>query len=204
MNGPSPLGRFLYALGKLMFWTAFKVLWRARAHGVSHVPKHGAVLFASNHVSNADPPLVGSMIPRNIHFMAKQELFDVPLLGWFIRQVNAFPVKRWARDVSAFKNAQRLLESGEALILFPEGTRQREGHGFGKPKPGVGMLAHKTGCRVVPVYVHNSGKLASFKPVAVCFGKPLTAEGPEDYEAFAREVMRRIHELKEAHFGRHP
>ncbi len=201
MKKPSLLGTFLYAAGKLFFWALFKIVWRARVHGVSNIPKTGAVLFASNHISNADPPLVGSMMPRNIHFMAKEELFKVPLLGWFIARTNAFPVKRWARDVSAFKNAQRILESGDALILFPEGTRQR--HGFGKPKPGVGMLAYKTGCRVVPVYVHNSNKLHSFKPVTVCFGKPIKAEGEEDYEGFAHLVMQKIHELKEMHLGRH-
>jgi 1-acyl-sn-glycerol-3-phosphate acyltransferase len=196
LKKPSLFGRFLYRAGKIVCIIFFKGICRRRVYGSENIPKAGAVIFASNHISNADPPLVGSSIPRTIHFMAKEELFKIPVLGWFISQTNAFPIRRWERDVSAFKTAQRILSMGEALILFPEGTRQRHGR-FGKPKPGVGMLAQKSGAVVVPVYVHNSDKLLSFQPLLVCFGKPMAAEGETDYGAFAHRVMDAIKDLKD-------
>ncbi len=190
----------LYWAGHLFFSAAFRTIWRLRVSGREHIPLTGGVIFASNHVSLADPPLVGSCIPRMIHFMAKQELFEIPVFGWIIRQVNAFPVKRVERDVGAFKTAQRLLLAGEAIILFPEGTRQRGGR-LGRPKSGVGMLAVKTQCPVVPVYVHNADRLSSLKPLRVCFGRPLRAEADADYDAFSRRVMEAIADLKEECLG---
>jgi len=196
MSRPSFFNRFLYWAGYVFFRSVFTVFWRLRVRGQNNIPRRGGVIFASNHVSLADPPLVGCCLPRMIHFMAKQELFEIPLLGWFIRHTNAFPVKRMERDVSAFKSAQRLLSHGGGLILFPEGTRQREGR-LGAAKPGVGMLAVKTGCAVVPVYVHNADRLKNFKRLTVCFAAPLRAGPDADYQKFSDDVMRAIAGLKE-------
>ena len=100
----------------------------------------------------------------------------------------------------ATKKAQRILSSGGAMILFPEGTRQKNGV-LGTPKSGVGMLAFKSGCPVVPVYVHNTDRLSSFKRVAVCFGKPLKPEGDSDYQAFSKKIMLAVAGMKEAYLG---
>lgn len=197
---PGLLGWALYHLGRLFFYGAFKLIWRMRVTGLENVPREGGVIFAANHVSLADPPLVGCAAPRAIHFMAKQELFEIPVFGWLIRQVNAFPINRAERDVAAFRTAQRLLLAGGAMILFPEGRRQKDGR-FGRAKPGVGMLAVKTGARVVPVYAHNSRFLRSFKQVRVCFGRPLSPEGETDYQEFSDRVMQAIIRLKETHVG---
>ncbi len=190
--------RVMYFLGKTSYYLAFKLVWRLRIINQNVIPKTGGVIFASNHVSYGDPPLVGSAVPRPIHFMAKQELFDVPVMGWVIRQWNAFPVKRMERDIGAFKTAQRLLLSGNCVILFPEGRRQKNGV-LGKAKAGVGMLASKAKCAVVPVYIHNSGCMKSFKRVSVCFGDPMRPQENDDYQSFSDRIMDSIKNLKEKH-----
>jgi 1-acyl-sn-glycerol-3-phosphate acyltransferase len=200
LRGPTPIGRVLYGLGYFFFRTIFTVVWRLKILGRENVPRSGGLLFAANHTSWADPPMVGCSLPRPIYFMAKQELFDAPLFGWVFRQVNAFPIKRVERDVSAFKTAQRILAAGGALIVFPEGTRQRTGQ-FGPVKAGVGMLSVKTGCPVVPVYVHNAHKLGRFARVTVCLGKPVRPSGETDYQAYSQRIMREIAALKEQYFG---
>jgi 1-acyl-sn-glycerol-3-phosphate acyltransferase len=174
----------------------FKIFWRMRIIGRDNVPMQGAVILAANHVSLADPPILGSAFPRPINFMAKQELFEIPFLGWLIRQVNAFPVKREEHDIGAFKTAQRLLKSQQVLILFPEGHRSRTGE-LGAAKSGVGMLAAKSGCGVVPCYVHNSGRLLKFRKLCVHFDKVIYPLENQTYQEFSEEVMNKIRQLKE-------
>ena len=196
---PSLLGYIFYHTGRIFFNRLFRWGWRMEVKGLESIPREGGLIFASNHVSNVDPPLVGCCIPRNVHFMAKQELFEIPVFGWVIRQINAFPIKRVERDIGAFKMAQRILGSGGTIILFPEGARQKAGR-LGRAKAGVGMLARKTGARVVPVYVHNSDRLGKFQRPGVYFGPPLTALS-DDYQAFSNEVMGAIASLKERYGG---
>lgn len=195
-----PLGPLLYTLFHSGFAAAYRVLWRRRVFGLENVPRSGRIILAANHASLADPPLVGSSIPRPVFFMAKQELFDVPVFGWVIKQLNAFPIRRVERDVGAFKMAQRILAGGSALILFPEGTRSKDGN-LGRARPGVGLLAIRTGAPVVPVYVHNGHKAASLAPLTVVFGAPLSPAGESDPQRFSEQVMAAIARLKEAHFG---
>src|SRR3989338_3536248 len=115
----------LYFLGKHFTGLLFDLLWRRRVRGREHIPSPGqAVIFAANHRSLADPNLVGSAIPYPVHYFAKEELFRILLLGWYIRRVNAFPVSRTETDIGAVKTAQRILEAGEGLVLFPEGGRR--------------------------------------------------------------------------------
>src|SRR5262245_9016488 len=121
-------------------------------HGPQHVPATGPVLLVSNHVSVLDPPIVGGASPRELFFLAKEELFQVPLLGRFIHALNARPVKRDGSDSRALKATLRLLGENRAILLFPEGTRGVEGR-LGEGKPGAGMLAVMSGAPVVPVYV---------------------------------------------------
>jgi 1-acyl-sn-glycerol-3-phosphate acyltransferase len=200
-HGPTLFGRCLYRFAASAFHAAFRTVWRLRVKGLENIPREGGILFAPHHASWADPPLVGAVSPRMIHFMAKQELFEIPVFGWLIRQVNAFPLRRAERDVGAFRTAQRLLDAGGALIIFPEGTRQKTGE-LGRAKAGVGMLSIKTGRPVVPVYIHNSHRFRSFGRLGISFGKPMSpAPGENDYQAFADRVMAAIAALKEDFVG---
>ena len=196
---PKLYQRFLYWFAKNLFGITYKIVWRMRVTGAENIPAQGGVLIASNHLSLADPPLVSSLIPRPIYFFAKEELFRYPLFGWLIRQVNAFPVKRFEHDVGAFKRAQFLLENGQAVLVFPEGRRSKTGE-LGSARPGVGMLAFKARVPVVPVYVSNSHRLLRFAKLQARIGKPISPNFSESqkrsYQAFSDEVLAAIADLK--------
>ncbi len=189
----------LYALGKHSEGTAFQLIWRRRVVGRGNIPPLGTpVIFAANHRSLSDPPNVGSAIPYPIFYFAKEELFQVPVLGWLIRRVNAFPVRRTEHDVGALKTAIRVLENGGGLMLFPEGGRRVDPRRQWKAKSGVGMLACKTGARVVPVGIKNADRFMRLARLEVRFGKPVfppQSSTPEDYQKVTDEVIRRIKEL---------
>jgi 1-acyl-sn-glycerol-3-phosphate acyltransferase len=199
--------KFIYRIGRGAYKLAFKLILRVRIIGEENIPESGGVLLASNHASLADPPLVATSIRRPIHFFAKEELFRIPIFGWLIRQVNAFPVKRYEHDVGAFKRAQTLLENGQIVLLFPEGGRSASG-ALGRAKPGVGMLAYKTGAPVVPVYLDNSNQLAQFKKISVSFGKPMLPPQvmgeKEFYQSFSDRVMDAIADLKSKMYNGRP
>lgn len=170
-------------------------LWRANVKGKENVPKKGGVIIAANHRSLVDPPVVGSVLPRNVHFLAKEELFHFGPFGWLIKNLNAHPLRR-SGDVRAFKIALRLLRSGEGVILFPEGRRAKTDQ-LQKPKAGVGLLAKATGCAIVPAYIHNSGYVSKFKKIYVRFGPPLNPDNYESDQAMADAVMQEIQKMKE-------
>ena len=190
---------FLYALGKVLQTAAFKVIWRQKASGQEHIPPFGTpVIFAANHRSLTDPSNVGTCVPYPVFFFTKEELFQVPVLGWYIRRVNSFPVRRKEHDVGALKTAVDVLEHGGALMLFPEGGRRLDPARQWKAKAGVGLLACKTGAQVVPVGIKNSDKLLQLARLEVVFGKPMIPPkdaGRQEYQKFADEVMARIKEL---------
>ena len=184
----------LYPAVRALAYFIFKVGWRLRVSGIENVPTTGPLIVAPNHQSYGDPPLVGVAIPREVHFLAKQELFVFPPFGWLIRCLNAHPLNR-AGDIAAFREAARIIKAGGAIIMFPEGRRMDPGV-LGAPKAGVGMLASLTKAPVVPVYIHNSGYMTRFRRVSVRFGEKVDPAGFGDYQAVAEEVMRRIAAMK--------
>jgi 1-acyl-sn-glycerol-3-phosphate acyltransferase len=181
------------------------------AHGTEHVPMSGPTLVVANHSSVLDPPLIGSVTSRPVSFMAKAELFRVPLLGPLIRALNAYPVRREGGDPAALRTALRVLHSGGALLVFPEGTRGPEGV-LRPGKAGAGMLAVLSGAPVIPAYVRGSGRalprgawLPRPAKVTVTFGPPLRFGGDNgcgrrkpSYEAASRAMMAAIARLKDA------
>ncbi len=197
------LRRTLYGMGKCFFRILFRVLWRARVFGLENVPPTGPLLLAANHASFVDPSLVGSSLRRPIYFMGKEELFRAPCFGWLLRQVNAFPIRRKEGDVGAFRLAQKILAAGGALIVFPEGKRQRQGV-LGPPKRGVGVLAAKSRATVIPVYLHDTHRAWRLPRLAVVFGRPLAVHPGESGDDFAQRAMKAIHFLKEALRGNTP
>ena len=200
----------LYAILKPIAVALMRLYFRVEARGAEHVPPAGPVLLVANHVSVLDPPLIGGMTRRALCFMAKEELFRVPVLGWLIAHLNARPVRRDNADPRALKDALRVLQAGEALLVFPEGTRGPEGS-VREAKPGAGLLAVASGAAVVPVYIRGTGGalprgrvLPRPRKVEVRFGPALTfdagtAEGRRDrYREAAGQMMEAIARLRDA------
>jgi glycerol-3-phosphate dehydrogenase (NAD(P)+) len=190
-------------VNSLVYWplrwilkSGILVYFRLRRLGTEHIPD-GGVILASNHRSFLDPFAIGCCLGRPIYFVAKEELFKNPLLGWVLNCLGAFPIKRGAGDEESMDTALALLERGQAVVIFPEGTRIRTGS-LGSPKRGVGRLALQSGKPVVPIAVTNSEHARRgwlIKPVRVHlrFGPGLTFPRVDDPSPFlAGEVTERI------------
>jgi 1-acyl-sn-glycerol-3-phosphate acyltransferase len=175
---------------------AILLYFRLRRLGREHIPE-GGVILAANHRSFLDPFAIGCCIGRPIYFVAKQELFKNPLLGWLLNCLGAFPVRRGESDLESVATSLALLEGGQAVVIFPEGTRIPSGS-LGTPKRGVGRLALESGKPVVPIAVTGSERARDgwkIKPVRVHirFGAPLTFPRVENPSHFlAGEVTERI------------
>ena len=169
---------FLYYLGKYLFKFMFVSLYRCKSSGQGNIPKDTGFIIAPNHLSFFDPPMAGCFMKEELYFMAKEELFSVPILGFLIKRTNAFPVKRGKQDLSAFRNAFTLLENKKALLMFPEGTRSKTGE-LGKARAGVGMVACNCQVPVIPVKIINTNNMKKFKKLEVKYGKPIYP--PKEY-----------------------
>jgi len=197
----------LYTLVRALALLALKVLCRLQVAGREHVPAQGAIILAANHVSNVDPVVVGCAVRRKLHYMAKEELFRHPVFAWFLRRIQVFPISRGQADPSAFKRSLALLRSGEALLVFPEGTRG-DGRHLQPGRPGAGMLALRSRCPVAPIYLEGTAavmprgaRVPRPAAVRVWIGTPLVfqqpaGEGREPYEAVSQEIMDGIARLQ--------
>lgn len=145
---------FVYHFISSIFYIIFKVFFRIKVSGRENLPKKGAAIVMSNHISNYDPPLLAAVFNRPLRFMAKKELFESPVMRFVLYLADAFPVDRDKRDIRAVKKALQVLKKGELLGLFPEGTRMPEGEP-GDPKEGSVMLAVKSGVPIIPVGIKN-------------------------------------------------
>lgn len=190
----------LYNFAKFIFTILFYPMYRMKVTGKHHIPKKGPVIICTNHTSNLDPPVVGTTASRTVHFMAKEELFNGKFLGGLLRRVHAFPVKRGLADRNALRGGLKILEEGETLGLFPEGTRSKDGKP-GNPLPGVGFFALRSKAEVVPCVIISEYKL--FRRTKVIYGKPMDVESFRKNKASAKEmsegIMEEIRNLYEIH-----
>ncbi len=145
----------VYQLTRVLIWLFMKLFFFAWVEGADQVPKKGAVILASNHLSILDPILMVVGIRRPVAFIAREDLFHMPLLSWLLPRVYAIPVERGSGNLSTFKAAIRLLRRGMAFGIFPEGTRARDGR-MQPFKTGAAAIAMRTGALVVPVAVINT------------------------------------------------
>lgn len=187
------------------------VLVRWKATGRERVPKHGGLLVVSNHLNNADPPvLAAGMMGRRISFMAKSELFKLPF-GVFPKWWGAFPVRRLEADIGAMLNAERLIRRGNVLGMFPEGTRSKNGT-LGKPHPGTAVIALRTGATVLPCAITGSEVLSSpmrilRRPkVTVTVGEPFQVErikkpSEQQVEELSARIMSEIAAMLPEEYG---
>lgn len=171
------MSKFTYGLGRMLCRILYYGLFRLSVHGRDHIPEQGPVILCSNHISNLDPPLVGLPLSRRVHFMAKAELFKIPILGYLIGAVGAFPVKRGGVSKESIKTALTLLRQGNVLGIFPEGTRRGQD---GAAKRGAASLALRSNAKVVPVAIIGRYKL--FSKLAIYYGEPLDLSDCKDEE----------------------
>ena len=170
-----------------------------RVEGREHLPATGGYIVAANHISGYDPPAIEFALRTPVRYMGKQELFQVPLLGGFLRALGNFPVRRGESDRQAMGTALRVLEAGQPLGYFPEGTRSKDGR-LRRAKPGVAFLARRSGAPIVPVAVVGTPRAGLRLPpradIVVRIGEPLTAAelgaGARDDQALADAIMRRV------------
>src|SRR3954468_6162157 len=149
---PKGVNPFVYWIVRALFQPFFHIYFRMSRIGREHIPADGPVIFAANHRSFLDPFVIACMSRRPLYYVAKKELFARPLTAWFLNSLGAFPIDRGNADEDAMATAREILERGDCVLIFPEGTRTRPGT-LGAPKRGVGRLALETGAPVVPVAV---------------------------------------------------
>ena len=160
----------VYSFAKNLVYLVLKPIYRFDVIGKENIPKEGGVLLCSNHIENLDPPVVGINCPRDVHFMAKEELFAVPILKQLLPKLLAFPVKRGMSDREALRRGIGLLKDGKVLGLFPEGTRSKDGQ-LQKGLAGAGFFALRTDAAVVPCAI--IGPYRKFKKLKIVFGEPI-------------------------------
>lgn len=185
-------------------------IFQFRVVGKEDVPTTEGVILAANHVSYLDPLFIGAaLVEHQLHFMAKEELFRFPFFGAVLRRLYTVPVRRGQVDYAAIRQSLRLLKEGEIVAVFPEGTRG-DGKALQEAEEGIGFLAARSGCPIIPVYVQGSGKvlprdkrIPRVHPVTVHFGHPLRLGGEtphketrRDHRRLTEEVMKGIAELK--------
>lgn len=208
INPRSKLYLVLYLIGKILF----RILFNLKVTGQENIPLASGVLIAANHVSYADPPVIGCVLPRQVYFMAKQELFNHIFLRWLFKRVNTFSINRGGSSTEAFKKVLRLLEKGNGIVIFPEGQRSFDGK-LQPPKPGIGMIMCKAiekypQVKLIPAKILGTDKVLPrgakwLHPgkIEVRFGKPVdisqfaSLTSKERYQAIADTVMKEISNL---------
>jgi len=176
-------------------WVTLIILFAAsiKVEGLSNLPAKGPAILVSNHFNLADPPVLTWVMPRRIVWMAKRELFDIPVIGWLFRAFGLIPVRRYEGDLKALRKAQNALKRGHVLGMFPEGTRSA-GAGLLEGEPGTAFIALRTGAPVVPVAIWGTEDIslpwAAFRfkgsHVNVRIGKPVRL--PENKRASREEI----------------
>ena len=147
------MNRF-YSLVYAILWVLAGILFPWRSKNSEHIPAESGVVLCANHTSFLDPILVllAATKKRQIHVVAKAELFKIPVLNWILKAIEIIPVKRGLSDVTSFKECLRVLRNEEVLLIFPEGTRVKEGQTV-EPHAGAVVMAARAGVPVMPVYI---------------------------------------------------
>lgn len=195
------MNRF-YSLVYAILWVLAGILFPWRSKNSEHIPAESGVVLCANHTSFLDPILVllAATKKRQIHVVAKAELFKIPVLNWILKAIEIIPVKRGLSDVTSFKECLRVLRNEEVLLIFPEGTRVKEGQTV-EPHAGAVVMAARAGVPVMPVYIGKKKRL--FRKTDVVFGMPyqLEFEGRkpthEESQRMTEELMARIRALGE-------
>ena len=202
-----PRPTFVYLLvSYLLVFPFFRFFFRGRTIGKEKVPKFGSLVVVANHGSHLDPPLIGHALGRPVSFMAKAELFRIPLLGQIIKKCGAYPVKRGIADKNTIKIACDKLINDNSIGIFIDGTRQKNGR-VNKPKQGAALLAFKNQKLLLPVAIINSHRLIRFKlfipfftKIVIKVGKPILppkSSSKDDLYLITKQLQENINNLIE-------
>ncbi len=201
--------KLFYRLNHWFFKTLFYLFYKHKVYGANRLPP-GAAIIAPNHISFWDPPMVGASCPEELAFLAKKELFDVPVLCWCIQHLNAYPVTGTASDLHSIKLIIHLLNEGQKVVIFPEGERTTHGE-LTDIKPGIGMLALRSKAPIVPVYISGNFEIwpihrkfpKLWGKTAVVFGKPIYIDEflklpkKDSHLAIAKKVQESLEKLRD-------
>jgi len=197
--------KLIYQLvSKLFVLPIYKFVFRGHLKGIENIPQKNAFIMVSNHGSLLDPPLLGHALGRNISFMAKAELFKIPLLGFIIKACGAYPVKRGIVDKNTIRTACKKLSNNNSIGIFIDGTRQKNGR-VNRPKQGAALLAFKNQKLLLPVAIVNSHRLIRFKffiplfsKIVIKVGKPVQppqSSSRDDLNAVTMHLQDKINNL---------
>jgi len=195
---------FRWLFAHLCLTPIAKILLGLKTYGYEHIPA-GPVIFASNHISLLDPPVLGCAVKREVYFVAKAELFEIRrFFTWLISYFNAISIRR-ERDFKALKRVLAILKRKGSVVIFPEGTRSLIGELL-PFQPGVGLVALKSRVPVVPVYIKNSDAtiidmILRRKPLKVFFSRPIIPNGypvtREGYSRFTKLLREKVLSLQD-------
>ena len=197
--------RLIYQfVSKVLVLPFYKFLFKGYLIGRENIPQIESFIMVSNHGSLLDPPLLGHALGRNISFMAKAELFKIPLLGFIIKSCGAYPVRRGIADKNTIKTACKKLSNNNCIGIFIDGTRQKNGR-VNRPKQGAALLAFKNQKLLLPVAIVNSHKLIRFKffipffsKIIIKVGKPIQppqSSLKDDLNSLTKELQENINNL---------
>lgn len=190
-----------YKIVKCLVGFFLKIFYRFKLTGKENIPLDGRLVICANHRSNWDPVLISVIFPRQVHWMAKKELFKNKTLAWIIYKLESFPVDRHDTDISAIKNSLRVLKGEKVLGIFPEGTRI-ESFDLNNAKAGTALLAIKSQSLVLPMYIDSTYKI--FNKVKINIGKPIDLSiyynqklGNDEYLNITQNILEEIYKLKD-------
>lgn len=197
-----------YGCFRVLFNAIGRVLFGFRTVGREHVPRHGGLLIAANHASYLDIPALGCALPRRAYYLGRYDLFPNRLLGKALRGLGWIPMRHYRLDRESFGRAIELIKRGNAVVIYPEGTRSKDGR-LGLGKPGIGIIVAETGCPVLPVYLEGTHEVLPvgaawprLRPIRVRIGEPIDFSsnaaqyaGKQFFQLVSRTVMERIAEL---------
>lgn len=184
----------MYYVAIFLVRIAYFLWYRIRFEGKENIPKDKACIYVSNHRTYADPPLIVLGVKRKFSFMAKEELFKFKPFALLIKSLGAFPVSRGKGDETAIENSLKAISQGRNLVIFPEGTRSKDGK-LGRGKTGAALIAAKAHTDIVPVGIIFEGDKLHFRSkITVRYGKPISSDGYSDENG--EPVLKKLVKLK--------
>lgn len=190
----------LYNILRVLANILFRLVYRIEIIGKHNIPKKGRLVLCSNHINFLDPIMLSTVVPRQIFWMAKKELFQSKIISYLLKNVGAFPVDRKETEISTVRNSLRLLKKEGALGIFPEGTRVTK-FDIKNAKAGIALISVKSQSPVLPVYIEGTYRI--FSKITINFGKPIDFSefydkklSTDDYSLLSQDILRSIYSIK--------